>query len=69
MQNQKTLLPQAHKSLAQQKMNSAHNSYRVEALVVGTGPTDYERGQKFCIEAALTLTSAQGKQMAQFKTS
>ena len=69
MQNQKTILPQADKSLAQQEMNSTTSSYRLEAPAVGTGLMDSEGGQKFCIEAALTSSSAQGGgQIAQFKT-
>ena len=60
MQNGKTFLPQADKSLAEQEINSVASSDRVEALVDGTCLMDFEGGQKFCMESALRSNSAQG---------
>ena len=60
MQNQKKLLPQDDKPLAEQEVNSVTSSYRVPAPVASTGPTDSGGEQQFCMMVDLTPNSTQG---------
>ena len=57
MQNSQNILLQADKPLAEQEVNLAASSDRVEAPVAITGPMDSEGGQQFCMVVDLTSNS------------